>query len=292
MFFFSILSNIYISVLDHGVGIDKSVLIFLNKERKDLANRGDRFVPTGSRYVHLQHFLNSKFLSIGYVSSVCNWPTRVAADNTPELLLLTSVEGVLFFPPPPPPPPPPAVPPPVTAVIVLLPPLAALALAFGLIGVSGRRFSWPVLAAPSRVSFGDVAGVRIPKLSYFPFGEPADEEDEDDDDDELEEDEAIWLDAAEVATATTPGTLSVTLPPVLLLLWLLAEEHTDATIDDTEDEHDDDEDSVDEDEESDDESCWTGVVAVTVDDCKGPPASTTGFWCALSWWFFSLWEVL
>lgn len=68
-----------------------------------------------------------------------------------------------------------------TLLLLLLPPV-------GLTGVIGRRFSVPVPpVAPSRVSLGDVAGVRMPRLSYFPLGEPAND---DEDDDELEEEDA------------------------------------------------------------------------------------------------------
>lgn len=116
----------------------------------------------------------------------------------------------------PPPPPPPAEPAPAIA-----PPLAPV-VCCGLIGVSGIRLSWPfpvppmvdddtvpaAPAVPTSVSLGDVAGVRMPRLSYLlleaeAFGELAelpllllllddedeeDEEEEEDDEDRLEED--------------------------------------------------------------------------------------------------------
>lgn len=126
-------------------------------------------------HVYLQHFLSSRFLSIGYVSSVCSWPTRVAADKA---LLLTSAELALLPPPPPPPPEPVAVPLPTEPV--------------GLMGVIGSRLSGPAPpVAVIRVSLGDVAGVRMPRLSYLPFGEPADDDDDEDDeeDDELDDEE-------------------------------------------------------------------------------------------------------
>lgn len=118
-----------------------------------------------------------------------------------------------------PPPPPPAEPAP--AIVVPLAPVVCC----GLIGVSGIRLSWPGFpvppmtlvdddtvpaapAVPTSVSLGDVAGVRMPRLSYLlleaeAFGELAelpllllllddedeeDEEEEEDDEDRLEED--------------------------------------------------------------------------------------------------------
>lgn len=58
-------------------------------------------------------------------------------------------------------------------------------------GVSGMRFSWAAVpaAVPTSVSFGDVAGVRMPRLSYLPFGELAEDDDEDEEDDEEDDDE-------------------------------------------------------------------------------------------------------
>lgn len=118
--------------------------------------------------------------------------------------------------PPPPPPPEPAPTPPPPEVV--LPDEGC-----GLIGVSGIKLSWAVAvddetattvvpAVPTSVSLGDVAGVRMPRLSYLlllplpeaaAFGELAvllalllllddDEEDEDEeDDDEEEEDDRL-----------------------------------------------------------------------------------------------------
>lgn len=89
---------------------------------------------------------------------MCSWPTRVAVVT-------------VVVPPPPPPPP-------------------ELADA-GLMGVSGMRFSWAAVpaAVPTSVSFGDVAGVRMPRLSYLPFGELADDDEDEEDDEEDDEDE-------------------------------------------------------------------------------------------------------
>lgn len=144
-------------------------------------NRNLGGTPGTCGRVYLQHFLSSRFLSIGYVSSVCSWPTRVAAAAD-RALLLTSVVELVLLPPPPPPLP----------VVVPPPPLPAVPV--GLMGVIGSRLSAPAPpVAVIRVSLGDVAGVRMPRLSYLPFGEPADddedEDEEEDDEDELEEEE-------------------------------------------------------------------------------------------------------
>lgn len=106
---------------------------------------------------------------------MCSWPTRVAADKA---LLLTSVVAFVLVPPPPPPPPP--------------EPVAVPTEPVGLIGVIGSRLSEPAPpVAVIRVSLGEVAGVRMPRLSYLPFGEPAEDDDDEDDEDEdeLEEEE-------------------------------------------------------------------------------------------------------
>lgn len=93
-------------------------------------------------------------------------------------MLLTPVVVVVAVAAVDPPPPPPPVP---------VPP----ELPFGLIGVSGMRLSWAAVpaAVPTSVSLGDVAGVRMPRLSYLPFGELAELDDEDEDEDEDEEDD-------------------------------------------------------------------------------------------------------
>lgn len=107
---------------------------------------------------------------------MCSWPTRVAADKA---LLLTSVVAFVLVPPPPPPEPVAVPPPPPTEPV-------------GLMGVIGSRLSEPAPpVAVIRVSLGEVAGVRMPRLSYLPFGEPAEDDDDEDDEDEdeLEEEE-------------------------------------------------------------------------------------------------------
>uniref|UniRef100_A0A182W473 Uncharacterized protein n=1 Tax=Anopheles minimus TaxID=112268 RepID=A0A182W473_9DIPT len=157
-----------------------------------------------------QYFRNSKFLSIGYVSSAYSWPAVTDAESTAFLLLPPVAFSFVSFPtvvdetasamptlPPPalttslvalplpatptppaplPPPPPPAVPlalmvlsdnPPRTVVVPVVPlppppPVPDVTVDC----CSGWLGSWQRLAA---ISFGEVAGVRMPRLSYLMF---------------------------------------------------------------------------------------------------------------------------
>lgn len=158
-----------------GRKVKKRIMFFFfTKITTKKTRDGGRNVVAAAAF-YLQHFLSSRFLSIGYVSSVCSWPTRVAADKA---LLLTSVVAFVLVPPPPPPPPP--------------EPVAVPTEPVGLMGVIGSRLSEPAPpVAVIRVSLGEVAGVRMPRLSYLPFGEPAEDDDDEDDEDEdeLEEEE-------------------------------------------------------------------------------------------------------